>query len=990
MLCSLVLACSALLLPQQAAQGLDLAEPELYVPARRWALVVGASDYSYLGRLDFAARDAEAFASSLTEHFGFDPSTIRLLTDGADDSALRPTAGNTFLALRKLLANPRLQETDLFIFYFAGHGIGDESGDYLLPLDAAVETVTDVGLHVQDVIRELTSAGMSNVLFVVDGCRTGTENTFGRELWKLAEEANLAVVLSCEPGEQSFEDRRLGGGVFTHYFVEALEDSALVDDGSGALWASRVAQSVRERAMAWTSRGFDGQQVPQVWTDPTRDVLLGAQLPSGASAVSAFRSGAEQLDQERYIAAAGRYAELLFVAERFGECAELLKAAEQMGDLPPQLLYLLADSLQAGGRLVEMARVQDQLRAADPDSFYTLTAIAHDLSGETSAEERYLASRRLLAEFPVETEDLALLIAFNVSNGAPHDEARAILAELLPRFRPETRAWAYATYMALLLESEFERGAELLSAAEGLPGGFPSKRRLRVEHASLLRVMRRDVELGELLDRCIEDWPQSGSWRAKRASFRYGRGDWAGAKADAIAALQAPLESWSFLQAVRAAGIDSGELFDAAQVHAARSPLSWQAQLALAMTTFETQEAHQAALDKAKRLAPNLGTWSATVAAIQYERGREALARGKLDAVSFSNLRYRLLDILADRAGELDQGEGWELLCELAGISSRQVQLDRLIELHLADELADGRLQRSLIGPISLAFLDVGRLARAHEAASLAGRNSELARDSAWREVAWLVAADRDEEARARLEELPEPGAATHCAAHFLRACLAARAGDEERVQALLESAPEVLAGDGLATALAGLTFEALGQTDRADHHYYPLLGTTGTRPFFAKAACWRALAARDLPREERELLAFAASRDGIGNPLCATLSFAAEPGAEHFVSTQEFTITDGGGQLAATGAALLLSVRREGKVSGIIELASGDVWSLKGQIDEYGNLDAKLLGADQPAQVWAKLAPPAVYASCAPLAEHGLVFHVLDEAGCASGWIAR
>lgn len=237
-------------------------QPELITPAQRWALVIGAGDYPHLGRLEYARSDAEAFGAALVERLGFEPSRLVLMTETAEEPALRPTAGNMFLQLRRLLADERLDAGDLFVFYFAGHGVSHGGRDYLLPNDAALETVADVGLDVAEVVAELAGAGLDNVLFVVDGCRSGEANAFGAELWELAEEANLAVVLSCAPGAQSFEDRRLGGGVFTHHLLEALDDPEVVDAASGALWASRLARVAREGARAWTQRGFDGEQVP--------------------------------------------------------------------------------------------------------------------------------------------------------------------------------------------------------------------------------------------------------------------------------------------------------------------------------------------------------------------------------------------------------------------------------------------------------------------------------------------------------------------------------------------------------------------------------------------------------------------------------------------------------------------------------------------------------------------------------------------------------
>lgn len=967
-------------------------QPRLYVPARRWALVIGASEYRHLGKLTFAARDAESFAATLTARFGFEESTVRLMTDGAEDLDLRPTAGNMFLQLRRILADERLQATDLFVFYFAGHGVGEEGGDYLLPLDGAVETVTDVGLHVEDVVDELAGAGMRNVLFIVDGCRTGQENTFGAELWELAERARLAIILGCEPGQQSFEDRRLGGGVFSTHLVKALEDPKLIDEGSGALWASHVAAHVREKVKSWTSRGFDGQQVPQMWTDPTRDVLLGAELPADATTVvSAFQEAARELERNPYLAAAGRYAEMLYAAERYGEGAELLKVVEQMGELPPDLLYLMADCLQHVGRNAEMAEVLRRLREAYPDHRYTLTAIAHDLSGETSAAARYRASRRLWNEFPIQSPDLAILLAFNMVDGGPPNEARLLLEELIPQFDPLSRMGAYLAYMALVLEGRHDDALAVLERAEGYEGDYPGVWRLRFERIRLLRGRGREAEARAVLDRSIEEFPEEGRWPAVRAMTRYEDGEWEDAHTDAVRALALPLEPWSLLMAVRAGGLPVPELEEVVARQAARHPLSWQAQLAHALTMTESEAAVQEAYDAAKRLAPELGVWTATVATIRYERAREAFTRGLVDGTFFSNQRVELLSILVDRAEALgDDTGGWKLVCELARINQRTLPLVELLSLHFADEMEAGTIPRPLLPTIALAFLNGGKLESFRKVAAQAIPGSSLARDLGWAEAAWLACAGREEEARARMAELvaPEHGPLL-ATTRYLAAYLAVRGGEDEEAEAFLADAPPP--PDDLAAALAALTHEARGEPDLAKEFFRIVIDTTSSHRFlFARIACWKAIVAQEPGSATTRTLAFFASRDGVGNPLAAELTFADEPGPDAFRGVAELVIQEGEGELAAPGASLLLTVRREGKVSGIVERTDEDVWSISGTIDEYGNLEGELKGAPKSARIFAKLAPPDLYEEEPLLREHGVLFLLLDEDARASVWLAR
>lgn len=986
--------------PRAFAQGAQVDEgaPELITPAQRWALVIGAGDYPHLGRLEFAQRDAEAFGAALETRLGFDPSRLVLMTETADAPELRPTAGNMFLQLRRLLADERLDAGDLFVFYFAGHGVSVDGRDFLLPNDAALETVLDVGLDVSEVVAELAGAGLDNVLFVVDGCRSGDAGGFGAELWELAEEANLAVVLSCAPGAQSFEDRRLAGGVFTHFLLAALDDEGVVDPASGALWASRLAAAARDGARAWTQRGFDGEQVPWVWNDPTRDVLLGAELPADAEAlVASFQGGAERLDRNHYLGAIGLYAEALYRAERFAECAELLRTARELGALPPVLLYLLADSLQACGRVAEMTRVQDELVAAHPGSYQALTVLAHDFSGETPASARFEASWRLWTEWHIQNPDLALLVAFNLVNGGPGEQAREVVDALLPQFAPDSRGGHYLSYMDRLLRGDVEGALDVLAAAEELPAGYPGNRRLRFEQLGLLRQLGRvDAQLA-VLARSIDDWPAEGQWWALRARLRYEAGDWSAAHADARAALAHELLPWSLLMAVRAAGIESPALFEAVDAQAARFPNSWKASLARAFCFDDASGGLQGALDDAKRLAPRLGTWTAEVAALQHERATEALARGLIDGATFEVARARIMDVLAERAGTFgDDPAGWTQVCAIGTASARYLQVAELIRLHLGGAIEGGEVGLALAAELGPALLAAGDLATFRVLRAGVPADTDQAALLAWLEVAYLVCDGADEAARAALEAAWDAEPVPVELSGWLAACLAARGGTpaaELELGTLAEPASFML------HAVAGLTFDALGDVAAAEAHFRPVLGAPASAGFFfARAAAWRALAARTPELEVLRGLAWAAGRDGLGVPLADALSFAATPErrtseVSDFIGTTEFALVGGQGELRLASGDVLLTVRSRGRVNAIVEgpldPATGEqpIWTVAGTLDAHGNLRGELRGAPRPARVFAKLGSPDVHETEPLLLEYGLPVLVLDEAGAQSLW---
>ena len=79
------------------------------------ALVVGVDEYADPGFRDLrgAARDARNIRWLLTEHLGFDPGQVRMLTDGDANRDLRPVANATdwLLALGERLREPLLGTT---------------------------------------------------------------------------------------------------------------------------------------------------------------------------------------------------------------------------------------------------------------------------------------------------------------------------------------------------------------------------------------------------------------------------------------------------------------------------------------------------------------------------------------------------------------------------------------------------------------------------------------------------------------------------------------------------------------------------------------------------------------------------------------------------------------------------------------------------------------------------------------------------------------
>jgi len=976
-----------------AAQG-PAEAPQLFFAPQRRALVVGAGDYEHLGRLRYAGGDARAVSRALIEELGFEEKQVRLLTDDGDDPEMTPTAGHLIGELEALLADPRRNASDLFVFYFSGHGIGLPEGDFLMPTDARQESAARVGLPVKEVVDRLAGAGMRNVLVVVDACRSGEANSFGRELWQLADAARISVVLSCEPGTRSYEDATRGHGVFTSELLRALGDGSLRDARSGARWASRVMGQAAAGVSAWSAKR-QPRQNPVVWTDPTRDVLLDATLPEGGPALLLADAG--RLDPQAYLAAAADVASQYFFTGRMAECVEVLKAAEQVAPLPPELSQLLSGSLIALGRSVEAARVMQALRLSAPDSIYALASYVADVTGATPPAERAAASRALWdsgAEMPA---DLIVLMVQAHLQGGSGAEALALAESVLGQMTAGTREHAYLSAVVAILRPGGLDPERELARAEALEGRIPATELIRMDRV-FYAVGTAGIPAGlELLDDAIRRWPDQGMWYAQRGWYRRllapRVADLAPAVADARAALERPLDPVHLWLAVRAAGAAAPSLHELIRTRAAEHPLSWMAQIA---EVFARQpEMLREEVEAVSRLSPRPAlvytaftrlTLDAIIeqqdAAIQKvpPGSPEAAQIGAQTIEALQSLFHRILPMAADFGGD---PEAWELLFEL---SQRMLQYEafvRLFERQFAGDVNAGRLAESLVPLYARACLNTGRLERFRQVRASMLRDSTDADTLAWMEALFLACRGRDAEARAALGErgAPRSGAWTATAAE-LRALLAIRAGGAGDPRALLPAGtPERL----LPMAVRALSLRALGDHEAAEILTLKVEDLNSAESFYAVIACLAARPQAD-PREE----ALRAALFQPGNPIVAEISYLGKPDLAAFADTYEFEVDFEVGGTEAVGSSVSFTILPDGRVLGARINPQGGAAVVQGRMDAYGNLEAQAKLSAGSLTFLAKLAPRAFYRDYALLAEQGQALHVIGADGIPHVWRGR
>lgn len=147
----ILLSCISLAQAQPAAQG------------RRIALVIGNSDYQHpdnLPKLTNPVHDAEDIAQAL-RGFGFEVIEKRNQTREAMESAIAEFGS-------------KIGGSEAALFYFAGHGIQVKNQNFLMPVNARIESEAAVpyqGVDVNRILDEMENGKINTNIVMLDACR---------------------------------------------------------------------------------------------------------------------------------------------------------------------------------------------------------------------------------------------------------------------------------------------------------------------------------------------------------------------------------------------------------------------------------------------------------------------------------------------------------------------------------------------------------------------------------------------------------------------------------------------------------------------------------------------------------------------------------------------------------------------------------------------------------------------------------------------------
>jgi hypothetical protein len=182
----------------------------------RKALIVGIDHYEHIGNLGGCVNDAHSVKAMLDRHadgsvnFG----TKIVVGTGPSDIVTRAELKD---AVRELFAD----DSEVGLFYFAGHGYIESTGGYLCAGDCKTG---DDGLPLSDIMSIANDSPARNKIIILDSCHSGAlgDSHTNKQIAEIAE--GVTILTASTKGQYAAEED--GGGLFTGLLVDALGGAA--------------------------------------------------------------------------------------------------------------------------------------------------------------------------------------------------------------------------------------------------------------------------------------------------------------------------------------------------------------------------------------------------------------------------------------------------------------------------------------------------------------------------------------------------------------------------------------------------------------------------------------------------------------------------------------------------------------------------------------------------------------------------------------------
>ena len=215
---------------------------------QKYALVIGNGAYTSVARLNNPVNDANDISAVLRD-LGF---TVDQLTN-----ADRVQMEQAVMRLKNRLSVVR---DSYGFFFYAGHGVQSNNGNYLIPVDANIPSesyLADRSVSVQAILTELNSAGNALNIVVLDACRDnpfGWQRTTARGLYGVKEQPPGSIIMYATSAGATAADGTGRNGLFTTHLLNNLKKPGL------------SVRDVFDQTGADVWRASGGSQIPAIYS----------------------------------------------------------------------------------------------------------------------------------------------------------------------------------------------------------------------------------------------------------------------------------------------------------------------------------------------------------------------------------------------------------------------------------------------------------------------------------------------------------------------------------------------------------------------------------------------------------------------------------------------------------------------------------------------------------------------------------------------------
>ena len=246
----------------QIKSDIDQNIPEgVYSNDNTFAVIIANENYQRVSPVEFAASDGQTFKEYCNKTLGVPEKNIRLVQDA--------TLVNMWEQVDWLTGIAKAYKGDAkIIFYYAGHGVPDESSKdaFLLPVDGNGSNAS-TGYKLSNLYSRLSENPTRSTIVLLDACFSGAERSGdmmvaarGVAIKAKAEapKGNMVVFSAAQGDETAYPYREKGHGLFTYFLCKKLQETR----GNVTLGelASYITDNVGRHAMIENSKS----QTPSV------------------------------------------------------------------------------------------------------------------------------------------------------------------------------------------------------------------------------------------------------------------------------------------------------------------------------------------------------------------------------------------------------------------------------------------------------------------------------------------------------------------------------------------------------------------------------------------------------------------------------------------------------------------------------------------------------------------------------------------------------